>query len=151
MTKLKRLIEQLHFEKEKRVELAELPAECSGMKPLKIRQGFIQEIKDGDDAICDVRVRETNGRVYTMTGKYRPKKHEATTKISQEMFDSLWKKTWSKQKKERYILESGWVVDKFNDGKIVAEFEYGKDKKVGRMPNGFKSKQNAEHRWQTLP
>ncbi len=141
MSKLKEAIakaknEMLTREREKRVELKSMPPETEGVKPSNIKQGFIKEIRKDNHPFVDVRIRNQNGR-YTMTAKHRPNLQEATTKISKEMFESLWTKTTSKQVKERYHLTSGWIVDNIRGGRIVAEFEYRAGKSQAHMPKGF--------------
>lgn len=138
---LNKVDELLQREVEKRMELEELPPECHNAKVIEIRQAFIKEVRNKDNQpFCDVRVREEDGKKYSLTAKYRPLKHEANTEISKDMFEVLWKKSFSKQEKKRYVLESGWIVDQFKDGRIVAEFEYGENKQVAYKPGGFKTK-----------
>lgn len=127
-------------EREKRIELEALPPECEGVKPSKIVQGFIKEVKQDNKPLCDVRIRNENGR-FTLTAKHRPTYSESTTSISKDTFETLWRKARSKQEKARYKLQSGWVVDSFKDGRVVAEYEYGKDKLKAFRPAGFKVKE----------
>lgn len=136
---IKSVEEMLTREKEKRVTLETLPPECNDARCSKIKQGFIKEVRQDNQPHCDVRIRNESGR-YTLTAKFRPKYQEATTKISKEMFETLWPKTYSKQEKNRYHLNSGWVVDYIKGGRIVAEFEYKEGKTQARMPKGFSKK-----------
>lgn len=136
--------ETLHREEEKRIALESLPPECrEATRVLELRQAFIREVREDNRPMCDVRIRETREKekrtAYSMTAKFRPKRQEATTEISRDMFCALWPKTFSKQEKRRYLLETGWVVDEFKNGRIVAEFEYGKGKTAAHQPTGFKA------------
>ena len=138
---IQRANEFLHREVEKRVVLETLPPECKDAKKQEIRQGFIRECREDNKPYCDVRIRETDGKDYTLTAKFRPKHQEATTKISKEMFDALWPGTRSKQEKKRYILENGWIVDEIDNGRIVAEFEYKDGKDKAYRPASFEVKE----------
>jgi hypothetical protein len=149
MTKLQCLLtELLSREVERRVELYSLPPECEGTKPSIIKQGFIQEVRIDNKPFVDVRIRNEDGK-YTMTAKHRPMKHEATTKISKDIYDALWKKAGKKQLKHRYKLPQGWIVDDikgYEDKRVVAEYEYGKRpegvKDSARIPKTFKVKRD---------
>jgi hypothetical protein len=149
MTKLQCLLQELlSREVERRVELHFLPPEVEGLKPAIIKQGFIKEIQIDNKPFVDVRIRDEDGK-YTMTAKHRPAKQEATTKISKEIYDALWKKVSKKQIKHRYKLPTGWIVDDikgYEEKRIVAEYEYGKkpegEKDTSRIPKTFKVKRD---------
>lgn len=127
------LIAAVQQEKELRVPLMELPQEVkdSGSGD-QIQQGFISEAPN-----CDVRIRK-RGDKYTMTSKFRPLHQEAEMEISKEMFDALWPIVTRTQNKTRYDY-NGWEVDVMEDGSIVAEYEYDKEKSVS-LPTNWKIK-----------
>jgi hypothetical protein len=117
--------EEVGEEREVRARLSELPRECrSAEQLLHIDQAFIARANE----ICDVRIRrcsEVGGdTIYSMTAKYRPAEQECETTITREVFEALWPNAESKQRKLRYVLQSGWVVDDIKGEGIVAECEY---------------------------
>lgn len=130
----------LHEENEERVELESLPEDKGRGK--FITQGFLIKVKD-----CDVRIRKLelpNGDIeYTMTAKYRPDNQEAEVEISQEIFDTLFPNTSSKQQKMRYKID-GWDVDQFADGHVVAEYEFGKNEKSTEIPEDWETKDQID-------
>ena len=56
-TAINKVDELLAREIEKRVELHAMPPECEGVKPSKIKQGFIKAIRRDEAPYCDVRIR----------------------------------------------------------------------------------------------
>lgn len=118
-------------EKELRVPLMELPPEIGkANKGEVIQQGFISEAPN-----CDVRIRK-RGADYSLTAKFRPLNQEAEMEISKEMFETLWPTVIKPQNKTRYDYK-GWEIDVMEDGSIVAEFEYTKEKSVN-LPTHWK-------------
>ena len=135
------LSEKVVKENEMRVELMSLPKSCFEVRPKRIKQAFIKEVRRDNKPHCDVRIRKEGLGRYTMTSKYRPKRHETTMSITQEMYESLWKKSHSKQIKDRYHLENGWVVDLMGEGRIVAEYEFKTGEREVKIPKDFKVKE----------
>lgn len=139
MDRLRKLLkkeEVVRREREKRVDLITLPNECGELKPLKIKQGFLREVRKDNQPYCDLRIREVDGKKYSMTMKFRPDNQEAETAITKEMFQTMWPAARSKQEKERYIMDK-WIVDRFKDGRVVAEFEYTDGNTAAHLPKGF--------------
>lgn len=115
--------EQVATEREVRYALTDLPNDCRDADTIiRIEQAFITEVEG-----CDVRIRRASvvggDTTYTMTAKYRPLFQEQEMEISPETFASLWPKAEKKQKKTRYELPSGWIVDDMGNGYYVAEYE----------------------------
>lgn len=123
----------IHEENEKRINLNSLPKNLKNEE--FITQGFIIKVKD-----CDVRVRsleDSSGNVtYTMTAKFRPDHQESEMEISKEMFDSLFPHTSQKMQKARYH-KSGWDIDQFENGNIVAEYEFSSSEKSVDIPKDW--------------
>src|SRR5271169_5564437 len=106
----------IHKEHEQRIKLQELPAECTDIKPIVIKQGVLQEAKDGNDIVAYARIRshQEPGKEpkYSLGVKNFPKAEEAEAEISKETFDAFYPKHLQKpQEKKRYQLESGWEVN----------------------------------------
>ena len=135
----------VHEEREKRIELSELPIECSQVKPCVIKQGKLKEVKNGNDVISYVRVRmkKEDGKepVYSLGVKHFPLHQETETEISKEMFESFFPTNVDKpQEKLRYSLPNGWDIDVIeNDNKIIGECEHSKLEKV-EIPKNWKVK-----------
>lgn len=115
--------EQINTEREVRLALTDLPNDCrEADNIIRIEQAFITEVPG-----CDVRIRKASviggDTTYTMVAKYRPLFQEQEMEISPEIFASLWPKAEKKQKKTRYELSSGWIVDDLGNGYYVAEYE----------------------------
>jgi hypothetical protein len=132
--------ERLGTEREKRLTLKQLPPECASLRPVRIQQGFIKEVKMENRPHCDVRIRrkgEGRGH-FSMTAKFRPLKHEAETKISEEIWESLWPRATSRQIKDRYTLENGWTIDLIKpEGRVVAEYHMKEGQKDVEIPKTF--------------
>ncbi len=130
---------ELGKEHEKRYELEELPSNAG--KGVRIRQGMLA---DGERGYA--RIRE-QGKKYTSTLKFFPKNHEAETEISKEIFDALWPKTTRKQTKMRHKIHTAdnndWIVDVFEDGKIVAEVELPRSNGKVHIPMQFRVKKEV--------
>lgn len=138
----------LHKEKEKRVDLVAIPKECDKVNPIVIKQGVIREIKSGDDIVAYARVRSMempSGKIeYSFGIKNFQKNEESESKISKDTFEAFYPKNVDKpQVKSRYVLPNGWIVDKKDDGKIVAEFEYDKKSDIVAVPKDWKMSKSA--------
>jgi len=135
---------QVHEERERRVELSELPAEVKGMKPTIIKQGILRESGSGDNvkAYARIRMKQEPGKEpkYSLGVKHFSRSEEAETEISKAMFDAFYPDNLDKpQSKKRYTLKSGWEIDVIDDGTIRAEFEHEKGDKVV-VPKEWKRK-----------
>lgn len=139
-TLLEKLAESLdgtvHEEREKRLDLSEVPEETKGVKPAIIKQGVLRETKnDNGDVVAYARIRmkQEPGEdpKYSLGVKHFRRKEEAETEISKQMFDSFYPDNLMKpQSKKRYHLKSGWDIDVIDGGGIKAEFEHNKGDKV---------------------
>lgn len=132
----------VHKEKEIRVSLKSLPEECKDLKPTIINQGILREIKNGDytSAYARVRMKKDPGKdpQYSLGVKNFDLNQEAETEISKEMFNKFYPDNVSKpQKKERFNLDNGWIIDKKNDGDIVAEYELKGKEKIPEPPEDW--------------
>jgi len=120
-------------EHERRYILNALPP--SAKKGSKIKQGIMVKSQKGYS-----RIREQDGK-YTMTAKYFPLHHEAETEISKEIFDTLWPKVQDQQIKTRYKIstpdKNEWIVDEFEDGKVIAEVEMPRKNGKVSIPDDF--------------
>ena len=126
---------QVHEEREKRLELSVVPKETEGIKPAIIKQGILRESKNGDNVISYARIRmkQEPGKEpqYSLGVKHFPRKEEAETEISKQIFDSFYPKNLTKpQSKKRYHLKNGWDIDVIEGGGIRAEYEHGKGEKI---------------------
>ena len=135
---------QVHEERERRVELSELPAEVEGLKPTIIKQGVLREVGSGDNvkAYARVRMKKEPGEdpVYSLGVKHFGRSEEAETEISKQMFEAFYPDNLDKpQSKKRYELKSGWEIDEIDDGTIRAEFEYNKGDNIV-IPKEWKRK-----------
>ena len=130
-------------EKEIRVPLKSVPEEVknTATRILRITQAFINKNKDESD----VRIRKTKYILspnaqeeyeYSLTAKHRPQELESEMEIPKVMFDSLWSNSFSRQKKLRYCWQ-GWDIDVFEDGGVVAEFEYDNEADIPSIPDFF--------------
>jgi len=144
---LEKLAESLggdvHKEKEKRVDLLELPKECSGIKPILIKQGVLKEVKKGDRVIAYARVRMKQEPdqlpKYSVGMKNFSKNEESEGKISEETFNLWYPKYLERpQSKKRYKMDNGWTIDLKEDGKITAEYEYKNPDDIEKMPTEWK-------------
>jgi len=134
----------VHEEREKRLKLSEAPEEIKDIEPAIIKQGVLRETKNGDKVVAYARIRmkQEPGEdpKYSLGVKHFPRKEEAETEISKQMFDAFYPDNLSKpQSKKRYHLKSGWDIDVIDGGGIVAEFEYKKGE-APSVPNGWKTK-----------
>jgi len=125
----------IHIEREKRLTLSEAPEEIKGIEPAIIKQGILRETKKGDNVIAYARIRmkQEPGEdpKYSLGVKHFPRKEEAETEISKQMFDAFYPDNLSKpQSKKRYHLKSGWDIDVIDGGGIVAEYEHEKGDKI---------------------
>lgn len=139
---------QVHEERERRVKLAETPADIEGVKPTIIKQGVLREVSSGDSitSYARVRMKQKPGEEpkYSLGVKHFGRKEEAETEISKAMFNSFYPDNLDKpQEKDRYELKSGWEIDVIktgkNKGEVVAEFEHEKGDKVV-VPKEWKRK-----------
>ena len=135
---------QVHEERERRVELSELPEETKDVKPTIIKQGVLREVGSGDNvkAYARVRMKQEPGKdpVYSLGVKHFGRSEEAETEISKQMFDAFYPDNLDKpQSKKRYELKNGWEIDDIDDGTIRAEFEHDKGEKV-TIPKEWKKK-----------
>jgi hypothetical protein len=133
----------LHKEKEFRMGLKELPPECDGIKPIIIKQGILREVKNGSGVVtyCRIRSKQDPGKTakYSLGVKNFRKNEESESEISKETFDSWYPDNLDKpQEKKRYKLPSGWTIDKIDDGKIVAEYEYKNKSDIPDVPKHWK-------------
>ena len=148
MTLLEKLAEALngkvHEERERRIDLAEAPAEIKGIEPIIIKQGILREVgTDGSvKAYARVRMKQDPGKdpVYSLGVKHFPRSEEAETEISKAMYDAFYPDNLDKpQSKKRYVLKSGWEIDVMDDGSVRAEFEHKKGDKI-IVPKKWKRK-----------
>jgi hypothetical protein len=131
---------EVHKEREKRIELSELPRECKDIKPVLIKQCKLRDVRNGDKSVAYVRVRMIRDvgeePKYSLGVKHLPLQQEVETDISKDMFECFYPDNCDgAQEKLRYSLSSGWDVDKIvessrDSGKIFAEYEYGKGEDV---------------------
>jgi hypothetical protein len=140
---------EVHKEREKRIELSELPEECKGVKPTLIKQGKLRDVRDGNKSVAYARIRMMKeagaDAKYSLGVKHLPLQQEAETDISQDMFDCFYPNNLDgPQEKLRYSLPNGWDVDQIvksskDDGKIFAEYEHNEGENVG-VPSHWKIK-----------
>ena len=137
----------VHKEREKRVELIELPKECDDVKPVTIKQCKLKDVRNDNKSIAYVRVRmkkeADKDPQFSLGVKHLPLQQEAETEISKEMFDCFYKDADDAQEKLRYCLPNGWDIDKIfsekYNGKIFAEYEHDKNENV-KVPSHWKLK-----------
>lgn len=135
----------VHKEREKRIELYELPVEVKEIKPALIQQGMLKEVRSDDDKMISyvrIRMKQEPGKYpeYSLGVKNFPLQQEVETEISKEMFDSFYPNNLDKpQEKLRYTTSSGWDIDAVKDGGIYAEYEHGKLEDVV-IPSHWKTK-----------
>lgn len=125
----------LHKEHEHRIKLVALPKECDGVKPIVIKQGVLQEAKNGNDIVAYARIRshQEPGKQpkYSLGVKHFRLGEESEAEISKDTFDAFYPKNLARpQEKKRYKLKNGWEVNHNNDGTIQAEYEHDKNEKV---------------------
>jgi hypothetical protein len=133
----------IHKEKEYRINLKKLPAECDGVKPIIIKQGILREVKDGDKVVtyCRIRSMQEPGKTvkYSLGVKNFSKNEESESEISKETFDSWYPENLDKpQEKKRYKIPGGWTVDDIDNGDIVAEYEYKNKSEIPDVPKHWK-------------
>lgn len=137
----------VHKEREKRVELSELPEECKKVEPILIKQCKLKDIRNDDKSIAYVRVRMKKevdkDSQYSLGVKHLPLQQEAEVEISKDMFDCFYDNSDNTQEKLRYCLSNGWDVDKIlskkDNGRIFAEYEHNKNENV-KIPLAWKVK-----------
>lgn len=146
LTKLSEALDgSVHEEREKRLDLSEVPPETKGIKPAIIKQGVLRETKnDNGDVVAYARIRmkQEPGEdpKYSLGVKHFRRKEEAETEISKQMFDAFYPDNLMKpQSKERFHLKNGWDIDVIEGGGIKAEYEHGKGEKID-VPKEWKIK-----------
>jgi hypothetical protein len=120
------------IEREVRVELVSLPAIVKQEgSSLSILQSILEEFPGGY-----IRVRKEVPGGFTFTKKVFKEHTEDNIKISEELFEKMFKLGKKPQDKTRVVWR-GWDIDIMQDGRVVAEFVMSLGQTQVTVPSEF--------------